>query len=144
MLERVSRDMVAGLYAEEPEYFTEVAGCYVLYHVTNELNVEGILREGLVAQEGFRSEQLNEGDAVYLFVSEVSADAGASNWLADEIEAEHEKLYGTDDCKFARLAFHVPIDFVEEYGYYDVKIGFEVVFKCGIPSEYIQEVTYDY
>lgn len=142
MLDRVDRDIVAGLYAREPEYFTEIDGCYVLYHVTNALNVEGILRDGLLAHEGYRSKKLSEGDAVYMFVSRVSADAGASNWLMDEIEEEHAVRYGTKDCRFARLEFHVTVGFVEAYGYYDLNIGFEVVFKCGVPGDFVKEIMY--
>lgn len=124
-------------------YFEEVGDSYVLYHVTNKLNEDGIVRDGLICQQGFRSEKLNEGSGIYLFTSFDGIEDCLSNWLYEEIDEEHEQKFGNGDCEIILITLHVPKSLVHAYGEFDEFVGYEVRINCDVSSEYIKKIEAD-
>lgn len=124
-------------------YFEEVGDHYVLYHVTNKVNIDGIIKSGLVCQEGFRSEKLNEGSGIYLFTSFEGIEDCLSNWLYEEIEEEHEIRFGNGDFEINVITLYVPKGLVLEFGEFDEFVGYEIKMTCDISSECIHRIEGD-
>lgn len=134
--------MVVSARAVDPDYFTEVNGCYVFYHVTDGVHMDSILENGLYSQVGPRSVEISDESGVYVFLSEADSDDGMDNWLGDLLAEAHEELYGEELEEFARFEIHVPIDYVMAHGRYKLDVGYELMFTSDIPKEMIVRGEY--
>ena len=137
-------DQIEMYQALDEGYFEEIGDCFVLYHVTNGLNESSILENGLVSRIGFRSEKLNESAGVYLFTSFDAMETGCDTWLFDELDIEHERLTGEEECDVILVTLHVPKQVVIEHGEFDHTVGYEIKMVCGLPKEYIASISRDY
>lgn len=127
----------------DADYFKEVAGCYVLYHVTDVSNMGSVLFNGLRKRSGSRTTQLHENEGVYVFLKDSDAEDVHGSWLGSDIEAEHKLEFGDEFSGFAVFELHVPIEFVATYGVYDLEYDYELRFTCDVPKKYIRTVVYD-
>lgn len=60
------------------------------FHVTQAVNVDAILRDGLRASRGPRSEQIEDDDRVFVFDSRASAEDAVGSWLGEEFDEDEE------------------------------------------------------
>lgn len=133
----ITIDVIEEAREVDSEYFTEVNGCYVFYHITDGIHMDSVLENGLYSKIGTRSAEMFDESGVFVFLSESDSADGMDNWLGDLLEEEHEELYGEELEDFARFEIHVPIDFVMAYGRYTMEVGYELMFASSIPKEFI-------
>ena len=103
----------------------EVNGSNQFYHVTKSVNVQSILRKGLIPQTGERSAKLDD-HGVYLFNHKTTLEDALMNWLGDEFD---------EDEKLTVLLVNLPKDF--PISAHDV-VGYEWVTQEHIHPKYIK------
>lgn len=105
----------------------------VLYHVTHELNVPSILKDGLIPMTGYLADAAWETrDAVYFF-KEID-----KNFYKD-IDSWMKIVYPKD--KQILLKVTLP-DHFGEYGGLEERWDWEVVCYKRIPPEYIEKIPF--
>jgi hypothetical protein len=83
----------------------------VFYHATLARNVPEIMKHGLIAQVGERSNRLNEPKAVFLFTSKDAAEDALMSWFSLYFDDENHRLdlEGEDDEEIEFAVFEVTL-----------------------------------
>lgn len=96
-----------------------------LYHVTPSVNIDSILRNGLIPQIGDRSKAAAEKKpAIYFFCSKEDMEQALWNWLGEEFE----------DVEITVLIVCLPNKYLDAL----TPKEFEVRCEKSIPAQYIQ------
>lgn len=103
------------------------------FHVTPKSNLLAILKEGLIAQIGDRSQEAKEdADAVFLFPNKEDMDNALLNWLGEAFEEEDELII---------LQIDLPADFpVKRDADSNGELMYEAYSYKNIPPEYISAI----
>jgi hypothetical protein len=100
------------------------------YHVTPTENVPLIMSEGLIPQQGPRSQRMGADSGIFLFKNMGDVDNALMNWLGDEYEEDEPlTLLGVELPPDAEVAPEV--------------VGWEVNVLSHIPPQYIQILSED-
>lgn len=101
------------------------------YHITLLSNLDSIFAEGLLPQVGERSKELNESEAVFLFLNKESMETALYSWLGEW----YNDNYG-ESVKLALLKIDIPTNFPIK----NSKVEYEKISKIPIPPKYITGV----
>jgi len=109
------------------------------YHITEDVNVPAIMREGLKPQTGPRSIKMEDDDRVFLFTSEENYDNALSSWFGEEWEdIAEERGVDLEDINLTVLKVKLPSDFPLDDDHDDQgNEFFEASTKKIIPPKYI-------
>ena len=69
------------------------------FHVTSAQSVDSILRDGLRASRGPRSEQMEDDERVFVFNSRISAEDAVGSWLGDQFDDEEQLILLSIDAR---------------------------------------------
>ena len=104
----------------------------VFFHVTLTKNLASILDNGLIAQSGERSQEINDY-GIFIFPNENEMDNALSNWLGESLNDQ----YG-EDIEVSSLMITLPDDFPVSPIFVNGEESFEWYTQSNIPACFVR------